>query len=144
MTITQCALFAVVTIATAPLLFGSGERHASASAGAASCQTEIELTITSSSCPAPGPADLVAQGGSGGRLVFLFSIHGVGETVVPDGLTCAGTELGLEPKVFVAGFAVGDPAVLHLPRVPSNACGNIALQVLDLSTCATSNVVVFN
>lgn len=108
----------------------------------AALQVEFELSIVESACPNPGPATLVASGGSGGRVVFLYSIHGVGDTVVPDGLVCAGTEIGLEPKVFFAGLATGNPATLHLPYVPFNACGNVAMQALDLGTCAPSNVVI--
>lgn len=96
-----------------------------------------------SSCPDAGPATMQTINGSGGDVAFVYSMNGSGGFIIPDGNPCAGISLDLAGPVVLGGIASGDPAILDIPNVPGNACGGVTLQALDLSTCETSNVVVF-
>lgn len=101
------------------------------------------LTL-SGSCP--GPMQLLVQGATPrGAVVLLVSFHRgqFGATSGP----CQGLVLGVRPP-----FAPGTPLLLHpnaqgeisfARTVSARACG-LAIQVVDVPTCAASNVVQLN
>lgn len=67
-----------------------------------------------------------------------------GTSQVPGG-ACAGTQLslaraGLTLRAFRQADAVGEDVIR--PQVPPAVCGNAYAQLLDLTTCTTSNVVL--
>lgn len=91
----------------------------------------------------PGPVTLTASGATpGGAVAFLYAF-GTGSFAIPPGFPCAGTVLGLDSSVRLGGTAsasAGGTATLSA-SAPAAACGRVFLQAVDLSSCATSNVL---
>ncbi len=89
----------------------------------------------------PGPMDLTVAGLTASRSYAIVSASDTGATPIPAGQPCAGTTLDLAGglslrAVRTAGAAGGET---FTPNVPLAGCG-LALQVVDLATCATTNV----
>lgn len=90
----------------------------------------------------PGPIDLTVDGLTPNRQYAIASSSGTGSAPVPAGQPCAGTVLGLSNVglslrgVRTAGANGGDA---FTPNVPAAGC-DLALQVVDLATCTTTNV----
>lgn len=80
-----------------------------------------------------------ATPGSGVALMYAI---GPGNYVIPNGLPCAGTELGLlRPKGFVTVTADVTGTAVHTQLVPIGALGVAHLQAIDLATCGLSQVL---
>jgi hypothetical protein len=92
----------------------------------------------------PGPMRFKVEGASAdGRVAYAYA-RGEGSVVIPPGKPCAGTVLGLDATVRLAGVERADEngvARLDIHDIPPRACGRIYLQAIDLTTCATTNVV---
>lgn len=104
-----------------------------------------EFTIAlSGSCP--GSATLTATGATPGGRIALLRAFAPGSQVIPSGYPCAGTTLGLNASVDLALSVNADSSgTLILTRtLPAAACGNIFIQAVDLSSCATSNVLAID
>ncbi len=93
------------------------------------CPTDVRFTLSHAT-----PNGKVA-------LLYAFS---EGAFVLPTGLPCSGTVLGLD-NTLALGFMLtanaNGGATLNI-SVPGPACGLISLQALDLSSCDTTNVVL--
>ncbi len=90
----------------------------------------------------PGTITLTADGAApGGNVAFIYAF-GTGSVAIPTG-PCAGTRLGLNGTATLLrtarANANGRAAITG--NAPSGACGRVYLQALDVSNCATSNVV---
>ncbi|MFW5652776.1 MAG: hypothetical protein ACOC0P_01920 [Planctomycetota bacterium] len=95
----------------------------------------------SGNCPGTTTFDIV--GATPNSRVALVYGFGTGPTTIPSGFPCAGTVLdvgnpNLDNQVITADS--NGEAVLST-FVPTIACGSVFVQALDLTTCATSNVV---
>ncbi|KAA3607268.1 MAG: hypothetical protein DWQ01_16365 [Planctomycetota bacterium] len=94
--------------------------------------------------PCPGNVTAVVSGASANGNVAIIYAFGTGSFTIPNGFACAGTVLGLSSNnitllTTITADANGDAS---LPGgVPAGACGNVAVQALDLATCTPSNVV---
>ncbi|MFT4625970.1 MAG: hypothetical protein ACI8PZ_004641 [Myxococcota bacterium] len=97
------------------------------------------LLAVSGTCP--GPAVITVDGVSPGASVAILA-GGPGSDAVPGG-PCADTRTDLSRIRYITTLrdADRDGSVSVAPSLPVPACGR-SLQVLDLSTCAVSNVVV--
>lgn len=76
--------------------------------------------------------------------VALLYANGLSSYIIPTGMPCAGTLLSLDSSVAVGAMLQTDffgNATLQR-AVPPRACGNIYLQVLDLSSCTVSPFVI--
>lgn len=93
-------------------------------------------------CPAGGPISITWSDATPGSNVALVFARGLGSFTVPPQYPCAGTTLGLNADQIRVAFQ-GGAGVDGSRRVGANAgpgaCGGY-LQLLDLTTCATSNV----
>ena len=100
------------------------------------------LTL-SGSCPGTQTGSVSGATPNGG-VAFIFA-QGQGSAVIPGGLTCGGTTLGLDATAFLVGTALADANgnTSLVGTAPAGACGGY-LQALDLSSCATSNVEQVN
>jgi len=83
-----------------------------------------------------------------GRAAVLWAKGEGGPTPIPSGLPCAGTMMDLNSNMqklsIVTADANGEAVLGPGPkRVPSSARGLIWLQAVDLTTCETSNKVLF-
>lgn len=98
-----------------------------------------ELNLTGS-CPGLYTVD-VANATSGGRVALIFGLR-EGTTIIPPSFECAGVQLGVSGSVQIATTAVADMngSVQIQRNAPAVACGGV-LQVIDVATCSTSNVV---
>jgi len=75
--------------------------------------------------------------------VALLYAFGQGSFVIPGGLPCAGTMLGLDSTVAVGSVMTADAngqATLNTV-VPEGACDVVFLQALDVTNCMISDVV---
>ncbi|MBL1218357.1 MAG: LamG domain-containing protein [Planctomycetes bacterium] len=104
----------------------------------AQCSPDPELAITGD---CPSMMTMSATGLTpGGTVVFLVAPD-VGSFTIPNDYMCAGTLLGLNSRVLLGMVSTANnngetsPRVFAAPAV----CG-YAVQVVDLSTCKTSNV----
>ena len=100
------------------------------------------LTITSS-CPSGGPIQVSWSGATGGGTIALLYARTTGSFVIPNNHPCAGTALGLSSNQLQIGYQ-GGAGANGSRTVNSNtgpgACGGY-MQLLDVPTCGTSNVV---
>ncbi|MBC8406040.1 MAG: hypothetical protein H8E15_12490 [Planctomycetes bacterium] len=83
-----------------------------------------------------------------GQAAVLWAKGEGGPTLIPSGLPCAGTMMDLNSSMqklsIVTADANGEAVLGPGPkRVPSSAKGFIWLQAVDLTTCETSNRVLF-
>lgn len=91
-----------------------------------------------------GPMDFDIMGITPSGNYAIISADNVGSASVPAG-PCAGTPLGLSTsgialRVVRQADGAGDDFLT--PNIPPAVCGNAYAQVLDLTTCTTSNVVL--
>lgn len=105
-----------------------------------SCPPPIRLSIDAT-CPGGGPIRIAWDGATPrGRVALVFG-RSLGETAVPHGYACAGTLLGLRGGLRLVAEAMtgagGQATIVASAR--AEACGG-SMQLVDLSTCATSNV----
>ncbi|KAA3604557.1 MAG: hypothetical protein DWQ01_22015 [Planctomycetota bacterium] len=117
------------------------------------CQTLISETAElrvggpilqlTTSCPNGGPASLSWTGATPhGAIAVLFALQ-AGNFTVPGGYACAGTQLGLgAPGLQVVHQASSDAQGEGTAQGSAgpNLCGRF-FQLIDLQTCAVSNVV---
>ena len=100
-----------------------------------------QLTVTAT-CPSGGPIQVSWSGATGGGTIALLYARTTGSFVIPNNHPCAGTALGLSNNQLQIGYQ-GGAGANGSRTVNSNtgpgACGGY-LQLLDLSTCTTSNV----
>jgi len=75
--------------------------------------------------------------------VALLHANGVGNMIVPNGLPCAGTQLGLDNSTALGVLLTADAAGIASisANLPAGACGTAFLQAIDLLSCGTSPVV---
>ena len=91
----------------------------------------------------PGPMRFKVEDVTANERVAYLYAHGTGAQRIPNGNPCAGTQLGLNATVQLAGVERADAngvATLDV-NVPNAACGRIYVQAIDLGSCATTNVV---
>lgn len=105
---------------------------------------DVELTLAATaSCPEGGEVDIFWEGATPQDMIALIYSADTGSFVIPDGYACAGTTLGLGSSglqiAFQGGSGSNGSRILNSSAPPA-ACGGY-LQLLDLSTCRTSNVV---
>ncbi|MFG0329049.1 MAG: hypothetical protein ACF8PN_04035 [Phycisphaerales bacterium] len=98
------------------------------------------LTITG---PCPGVKTLTVSGVTPNGRVFILRAFGTGSAVIPFGLVCAGTTLGLNNTAVLVGIIPSDPFgnATTSTFVPAWGCGNVFVQAFDGMTCLTTNVV---
>lgn len=77
-----------------------------------------------------------------GQVALLYAYQ-TGSFVIPQGMPCAGTTLGLGSSVALGTMMTADPLgnITLSATIPAGACGAVYLQALDLSSCDTSTVV---
>lgn len=91
----------------------------------------------------PGSVSLEVSGATPNSPVALIFAARPGSFVIPNNLRCAGTQLGLSNagiRLVNQRVADANGNVTFSGFAPSAACGG-ELQVLDLTTCATTNTV---
>ncbi len=101
----------------------------------------LEVTAT---CPEGGPMSIDWTNATPAGEVALIYGSNIGGMVIPDGHPCAGTRLGLgmaSIQIAWQGYAGDDGYNTIYGSAPSAACGGY-MQLLDLTTCETSNVVL--
>ncbi|MFG0329019.1 MAG: hypothetical protein ACF8PN_03885 [Phycisphaerales bacterium] len=78
----------------------------------------------------------------GGNVAFIYAFN-TGSQTIPAGNPCAGTQLGLDRSARLGTTQRADASGVAVitPNVPAQACGNVFIQALDLSSCGTTNVV---
>jgi len=87
----------------------------------------------------PGAVAVAVSGASANGEVAIVLGPGTGSVVVPGG-PCAGTVLGLSsPRLLARPQADGNGDFSTVVDVPGSACGQF-LQVVDVTTCGTTNV----
>jgi len=100
-----------------------------------------QLTVAAT-CPSGGPIRIEWSGASPGGQVALIFARNTGSFTIPQQYPCAGTTLGLGANqiqlAFQGGAGQEGSRTLNASTGPG-ACGGY-LQLLDLTTCATSNV----
>ena len=97
----------------------------------------------SATCPGGGPVTIRWSCATpGGRIALIFASN-TGGFIVPGRYPCSGTQLGLGTNaiqiVYKGGAGADGSRTINSITGPA-ACGGY-LQLLDLTTCATSNVV---
>ncbi|MFG0331511.1 MAG: Kelch repeat-containing protein [Phycisphaerales bacterium] len=91
----------------------------------------------------PGPATLLAsKNAPQARVTFAFAF-GQGSLIIPSGFPCTGIETGLDRTARIGGTARSDSngVARFDAMLPSNACGSIVIQAIDIDRCRTSNLV---
>lgn len=90
----------------------------------------------------PGTVEFRATGGTPGGIFAAVRAPGAGAVYVPSGV-CLGTQLGLNPSVRLLAERRFDASgtFVAVATLGSGSCGRY-YQVLDLSDCSTSDVVV--
>jgi len=100
-----------------------------------------QLTVAPT-CPSGGPIQIEWSGATPGGQVALIFARNTGSFIIPNNRPCAGTQLGLgsnQIQIVYNGHAgVNGSRTLNTTAGPG-ACGGY-LQLLDLTTCGTSNV----
>jgi len=102
-----------------------------------------QLTSTSSDCPRSGPLTVQWAFVTPNSMVALLYSSTIGSTIIPAGYPCAGTTLDLGNAGLRIAFQAMDDGGGNgfvIDTIPDQACGNY-LQLIDLNTCLTSNVV---
>ncbi len=106
---------------------------------AAGAQGQPSLTVTGT-CPGAVQVDML--GVTPGATVAVLAADAPGEATILVAAPCGGTETGLQGINLVATFddTDNDGELHESPNLPNAQCGRF-VQVVDLSTCETSNVV---
>ncbi|MCC6906965.1 MAG: SBBP repeat-containing protein [Phycisphaerales bacterium] len=98
--------------------------------------------LVNATCPTGGPIHIEWTGATPNESAALIYARDTGSFVVPNGNPCAGTTLGLGTNqiqlVTVVNSDANGSRTLNATIGP-NLCGSY-LQLLDLTTCTTSNV----
>ncbi len=100
------------------------------------------LTVTAT-CPTGGPIQIAWNGATGGGTIVLLYARNTGSFRIPNGNPCAGTALGLGSNQLQNAYqgAAGQNGSRNLnSSTGPGACGGY-LQLLDVASCMTSNVV---
>ncbi|HEX9792814.1 MAG TPA: hypothetical protein VGC54_02415 [Planctomycetota bacterium] len=102
---------------------------------------DFSLTITG---PCPGSVTVDVSGATPSGSVAFATALGTGSFVIPGGFPCAGTVLGLSSagithRTTRTADAAGN--ISFPATAPAGACGRLFVQAIDLTTCATTNVV---
>ena len=100
-----------------------------------------QLTATAT-CPSGGPIQLSWTGATGGGEIAILFARNTGSATIPNGNPCAGTVLGLgsnQIQIAYQGSAGANGSRTVNSTTGPGACGGY-LQLLDLTTCTTSNV----
>jgi len=101
-----------------------------------------QLTVAPT-CPSGGPIRIEWSGATPGGQVALIFARNTGSFRIPNNMPCAGTQLGLGSNqiqlAFQGSAGPNGSRTLNATAGPA-ACGG-HLQLLDLTPCATSNVV---
>lgn len=101
----------------------------------------LTLTVTAT-CPDGGELIASWTGATPGGIIALLYGRNMGSFVIPEGNTCAGTQLGLGSfglQVVYQGNAGQQGSREVIGNAGAGTCGSF-LQLLDVSTCTTSNV----
>lgn len=79
------------------------------------------------------------------QIAYLYAF-GQGTIKIHNGYPCPGTTLGLNATAKLATIQRADAngTATFITKVPAKACGRVFMQALDISTCATTNVVLVN
>ncbi len=100
-----------------------------------------QLTVAPT-CPSGGPIRIEWSGATPGGQAALIYARNTGSFLIPNNRPCAGTQLGLDSNqiqlAWQGGAGQSGSRTLNTTAGPG-ACGG-HLQLLDLTTCATSNV----
>ncbi|TAH34332.1 MAG: hypothetical protein EYC70_15405 [Planctomycetota bacterium] len=102
----------------------------------------LQLSVTGT-CGAQMTAQ-VGGGTANGQAAVIYCLGPGGPIAIPGGRPCAGTMLDLNNTATLGGvvnLGPGGNGQLGPVNVPSGACGVVRVQALDLTSCATSNVV---
>jgi len=94
----------------------------------------------------PGAVSAAVTGATPNGDVGLLFAFGPGNFTIPSGFQCAGTQLGLSNaglRVASQGQADANGEITFTGNAPQAACGG-AIQVIDLTSCDTSNVETLN
>ena len=94
------------------------------------------------SCPSGGPIQVSWTGATRGGEIALIFAHNTGSFHIPNGNSCAGTELGLganQIQLAYRGSAGANGSRIVNSTTGPGACGGY-LQLLDVPTCGTSNL----
>lgn len=131
---------AMVNTATSSYHIESGSHTGTMLSGAVVPEPGLSMSV-SGSCPSM-TFDIVDATPSGS--VALLYANNVGAFVVPAGMPCAGTQLGLNNTVALATMLTADPtgSISLSMNIPAGACGNFYVQAIDLTTCETSAVAL--
>lgn len=106
------------------------------------CAGGIALAVDAT-CPTGGPIEIAWHGATPDGQVALIYAARPGSFIIPPQYSCAGTPLGLSSSriqvVFQGSAGENGSRTLNADAGPG-ACGGY-LQLLDVATCGTSNVV---
>ncbi len=94
-------------------------------------------------CPSGGPIQVSWSGATRGGTIVLLHARNTGSFRIPSGNPCAGTQTGLgsnQIQIAYQGSAGPSGSRTVNSTTGPGACGGY-LQLLDVATCATSNVV---
>lgn len=136
------ALYTIDTVTGGLSLVGFGGYSDICGCDFVSAGGGLQLTL-GGSCP--GPMTAAVSGATPFGSVAILRATGTGSVTIPPGNPCAGTVLGLNNTVTLAGTTAANGtgnATFGPVNVPAGACGNFYAQALDISSCATSNVVL--
>lgn len=100
------------------------------------------LLAVAAACPSGGPIRIEWSGATPGGQAALIFARNTGSFTIPINYPCPGTQLGLgsdQIQLAWQGGAGADGSRVLNTNAGSGACGG-HLQLLDISTCATSNV----
>ncbi len=103
----------------------------------------LELTAAGD---CPGSVRFEVSGATPGNGVAFIYAFGLGDIIIPSGNPCVGTSLQLNASATLAAVrpANGSGIARLDANVPSNACGRVHMQALELNVCLTSNTVAVN
>ncbi len=102
----------------------------------------VPSLAVAATCPSGGPIRIEWSGASPGEQIALIFARNTGSFIIPNNRPCAGTQLGLganQIQIVYNGHAgINGARTLNTTAGPG-ACGGY-LQLIDLTTCSTSNV----
>lgn len=103
------------------------------------CTAGPTLSLTAA---CPGVGNLNGSGMSAGGMALVGWSFVQGSWVLPAGIACAGTTLGLvTPNLLMVAQADANGDFSIPVNVPGGACGNVALQAVDRLSCVASNLI---
>ncbi|MCC6906417.1 MAG: SBBP repeat-containing protein [Phycisphaerales bacterium] len=102
----------------------------------------LQLSVAAT-CPSGGPIQVSWSGATGGGTIVLLYAINTGSFRIPSGNPCAGTQTGLgsnQIQIAYQGSAGQSGSRTVNSTTGPGPCGGY-LQLLDIATCGTSNVV---